>query len=36
MLTANNDYRTVDLPGGKQQTTGDAWLGLFWSFDGGS
>jgi uncharacterized protein YjbI with pentapeptide repeats len=36
LLAGANDYRTVDLPGlpdGK--VTGDAWLGLFKSFDGG-
>ena len=31
-----NDYRTVDLPGlPGAEATGDAWLGLFKSFDGG-
>ena len=31
-----NDYRTVDLPGVPDgEPTGDAWLGLFKSFDGG-
>lgn len=36
LLAGANDYRTVDLPGlpeGKE--TGDAWLGLFRSVDGG-
>jgi uncharacterized repeat protein (TIGR01451 family) len=37
LLGGSNDYRTVDLPfpadGGEE--TGDAWLGLFKSFDGG-
>jgi len=36
LLAGVNDYRTVDLPGlpeGKE--TGDAWLGLFRSTDGG-
>ena len=37
MLAGANDYRTVDLPGvaGGSEPTGDAWLGLFKSFDGG-
>src|SRR5947209_17316480 len=37
MLGGANDYRTVDLPGvsGSAEPTGDAWLGLFKSFDGG-
>jgi hypothetical protein len=37
MLAGANDYRTVDLPGvsGAAEPTGDAWLGLFKSFDGG-
>ena len=31
-----NDYRTVDIPGLVDgEETGDAWLGLFKSFDGG-
>jgi len=31
-----NDYRTVDLPGlPADKPTGDAWLGLYKSFDGG-
>src|SRR5215472_13328783 len=36
LLAGNNDYRTVDLPGllGIEEH-GDAWLGLFKSFDGG-
>ena len=36
LLAGNNDYRTVDLPGllGIEEN-GDAWLGLFKSFDGG-
>ena len=37
ILAGANDYRTVDLEtvlsGGEE--TGDAWLGLFKSFDGG-
>ncbi|MFM8533516.1 MAG: hypothetical protein ACKOEC_07980, partial [Acidimicrobiia bacterium] len=35
MLAGANDYRTVDLPGLPTDETGDAWLGLFKSFDGG-
>ena len=37
MLAGANDYRTVDLPGvsDEAEPTGDAWLGLFKSFDGG-
>jgi hypothetical protein len=37
LLAGSNDYRTVDLPGvsGAVEPTGDAWLGLFKSFDGG-
>jgi hypothetical protein len=37
LMAGANDYRTVDIPGlpdGK--VVGDAWLGLFKSFDGGS
>ena len=36
LLGGSNDYRTVDLPGlpGGGET-GDAWLGLYRSFDGG-
>ena len=30
-----NDYRTVDLPGLPNEITGDAWLGVFKSTDGG-
>ena len=31
-----NDYRTVDIPGlERQREVGDAWLGVFKSFDGG-
>src|SRR5579864_3559791 len=37
LLGGSNDYRTVDIPfptdGGDE--TGDAWLGLYKSFDGG-
>src|SRR5215831_7967788 len=47
ILAGANDYRTVDLPGlpdelandaadDDQATVGDAWLGVFKSFDGGS
>jgi Legume lectin domain/Putative Ig domain len=37
MVAGDNDYRTVDLPfvSGGSEPTGDAWLGLFKSFDGG-
>src|ERR1700737_4074537 len=36
ILAGANDYRTVDLPGLPDgEETGDAWLGLFKSFDGG-
>ncbi len=36
LLAGANDYRTVDLPGlPADKPTGDAWLGLFKSFDGG-
>ena len=44
LLAGANDYRTVDIPGevgdqlpGKYEnsTAGDAWLGVFKSFDGG-
>ena len=36
LLAGANDYRTVDLPGLPHgELTGDAWLGLFKSFDGG-
>ena len=36
LLAGANDYRTVDLPGAPGETiTGDAWLGVFKSFDGG-
>ena len=36
ILAGANDYRTVDLPGLINDTeTGDAWLGVFKSFDGG-
>ena len=36
MLAGANDYRTVDLPGlPETKPSGDAWLGVFKSFDGG-
>ncbi len=36
LLAGANDYRTVDFPGLPDGTeTGDSWLGLFKSFDGG-
>ena len=36
ILAGANDYRTVDLPGlPNEQVTGDAWLGVFKSLDGG-
>ena len=36
LLAGSNDYRTVDLPGLPDGgETGDAWLGLYRSFDGG-
>ena len=35
LLAGSNDYRTVDLPGLAEDETGDAWLGLYKSFDGG-
>jgi hypothetical protein len=36
LLAGANDYRTVDIPGLPDATeTGDSWLGLFKSFDGG-
>ena len=36
LLFGANDYRTVDLPGRlDDKMPGDAWLGLFKSFDGG-
>ena len=37
LLAGANDYRTVDLPGlPDADEIGDAWLGLFKSFDGGA
>ena len=37
LLAGANDYRTVDLPGlpGSNET-GDAWMGVFKSYDGGN
>ena len=36
MLAGANDYRTVDWPGSPNDTeTGDAWLGVFKSYNGG-
>src|SRR4051812_24289279 len=39
ILAGANDYRTVDLPANDalpdNEVTGDAWLGVFKSFDGG-
>ena len=37
LLGGSNDYRTVDIPfpDDDDEETGDAWLGLFKSFDGG-
>jgi hypothetical protein len=36
LVAGANDYRTVDLPGlPADKPTGDAWLGIFKSFDGG-
>ena len=36
LLGGANDYRTVDLPGlPDDKHTGDAWLGIFKSYDGG-
>ena len=35
LLAGSNDYRTVDLPGLGDDEVGDAWLGLYKSFDGG-
>jgi len=35
LLAGSNDYRTVDLPGLAEDETGDAWLGLYKSHDGG-
>ena len=36
LLAGANDYRTVDLPGlPETKPSGDAWLGVFKSLDGG-
>ncbi len=36
LVGGSNDYRTVDLPGlAEGVETGDAWLGVYKSFDGG-
>jgi Putative Ig domain len=35
LLAGSNDYRTVDLPGLPDGETGDSWLGVFKSYDGG-
>ena len=35
ILAGANDYRTVDIPGLPDGETGDAWLGVFKSTDGG-
>src|SRR5437016_3892458 len=35
LLAGSNDYRTVDIPGLPGEETGDAWLGVFKSLDGG-
>ena len=36
LLAGANDYRTVDLPGlPDDKETGDSWVGLFTSLDGG-
>ena len=38
LLAGANDYRTVDLPGvadADHESRGDAWLGIFKSYDGG-
>ena len=37
LLGGANDYRTVDLPGlSNSNETGDAWMGVFKSYDGGN
>src|SRR4051812_2971803 len=37
LVAGANDYRTVDLPGlTGDKPTGDSWVGLFKSFDGGA
>src|SRR5687767_5204964 len=35
LLGGSNDYRTVDVPGLPGDEIGDAWLGLYKSWDGG-
>jgi hypothetical protein len=35
LLAGSNDYRSVDIPFASGNETGDAWLGLYKSFDGG-
>jgi Tol biopolymer transport system component len=35
LMAGANDYRTVDLPGLPGYETGEAWLGVFTSLDGG-
>src|SRR5476651_323887 len=35
LFGAANDYRTVDIPGLIGEVNGDAWIGIFKSFDGG-
>jgi uncharacterized repeat protein (TIGR01451 family) len=35
LFGAANDYRTVDIPGLGDEVNGDAWIGVFKSFDGG-
>ena len=35
LFGAANDYRTVDIPGLVGEVNGDAWIGIFKSFDGG-
>jgi hypothetical protein len=37
LLAGANDYRTVDIPGLPNSIeTGDAWMGVFKSYDGGN
>src|SRR5712691_8748973 len=36
LLGAANDYRAVDIPGLVGEVIGDAWIGIFKSFDGGN
>lgn len=37
LLGGSNDYRAVNIPGNSSSgSTGDAWLGVFKSFDGGA